>query len=142
VTVLRPDDPTLSPEGHESVVVSAVVPADLPWGSEATVRRCTELLLEAAGRAVPGLRERLIWHELRTADRTEDETGARFGAVPPPALAAGRGRYLHPANATRLPGLYRVGGWAHPGGGLPHAGMSGALVAGLIVEGPEFRGSQ
>ena len=34
------------------------------------------------------------------------------------------------------------GGWSHPGGGLPHAGMSGALVAGLIVEGPEFRGSQ
>ncbi|MGV9274129.1 phytoene desaturase family protein [Streptomyces griseosporeus] len=142
VTVLCPDDPTLSPEGHESVVVSAVVPADLPWESEATVRRCTDVLLEAAGRAVPGLRERLLWHELRTPDRTEDETGARFGAVPPPALAAGRGRHLHPANATRLPGLYRVGGWSHPGGGLPHAGMSGALVAGLIVEGPEFRGSQ
>ncbi|MFE3287251.1 phytoene dehydrogenase, partial [Streptomyces sp. NPDC059233] len=27
-------------------------------------------------------------------------------------------------------------------GGLPHAGMTGALVAGLIVEGAEFRGSQ
>ncbi|NED71128.1 NAD(P)/FAD-dependent oxidoreductase, partial [Streptomyces sp. SID9944] len=51
-------------------------------------------------------------------------------------------RLLHPANSTALPGLFTVGGWSHPGGGLPHAGMSGALVAGLIVEGPEFRGSR
>ncbi|MER5943447.1 hypothetical protein ABT121_39860 [Streptomyces sp. NPDC001928] len=41
-----------------------------------------------------------------------------------------------------MSGLFTVGGWSHPGGGLPHAGMSGALVAGLIVEGPEFQGSQ
>ncbi|MGB8941006.1 MAG: NAD(P)/FAD-dependent oxidoreductase, partial [Streptomyces sp.] len=52
------------------------------------------------------------------------------------------GRLLHPANSTRLPGLFAAGGWSHPGGGLPHAGMSGTLVAGLIVEGPDFRGSQ
>ncbi|MYR59375.1 NAD(P)/FAD-dependent oxidoreductase, partial [Streptomyces sp. SID625] len=49
---------------------------------------------------------------------------------------------LHPANSTGTEGLFAVGGWAHPGGGLPHAGMSGALVAGLVVEGPDFRGSQ
>jgi hypothetical protein len=39
-------------------------------------------------------------------------------------------------------GVFAVGGWAQPGGGLAHAGMSGALVAGLVVEGPGFRGSQ
>ncbi|MDG4862068.1 NAD(P)/FAD-dependent oxidoreductase, partial [Streptomyces sp. T-3] len=64
------------------------------------------------------------------------------GAVPAPALAGSSGQFLYPSNGTGLPGLYSVGGWAHPGGGLPHAGMSGALVAGLIVEGPDFRGSQ
>ncbi|MYX21129.1 NAD(P)/FAD-dependent oxidoreductase, partial [Streptomyces sp. SID8380] len=53
----------------------------------------------------------------------------------------GGGRWLHPANSTALPGLHAVGGWSHPGGGLPHAGMSGALVAGLIVEGAGFTGS-
>ncbi|WBO66865.1 phytoene desaturase family protein [Streptomyces camelliae] len=143
VTVLRPDDPALKPdEEHESVVVSAVVSSEVGWEDEGTVRRYTDLLLEAARPAIPGLAERLLWHEVRTPEHVEDETGARFGAVPAPALAAGRGRFLHPANTTRLPGLYRVGGWSHPGGGLPHAGMSGALVAGLIVEGPEFRGSQ
>ncbi|GAB1335165.1 NAD(P)/FAD-dependent oxidoreductase [Streptomyces sp. E-15] len=143
VTVLRPDDPALRPDDdHESVVLSATVPTDAPWAQEDTARRYTELLLDAAGRVLPGLRERLLWHEVRAPGDTEDETGARHGAVPAPALAAGRGRFLHPANTTRLPGLYRAGGWSHPGGGLSHAGMSGALVAGLIVEGPEFRGSR
>ncbi|NEA50395.1 NAD(P)/FAD-dependent oxidoreductase, partial [Streptomyces sp. SID10815] len=59
-----------------------------------------------------------------------------------PTLAAAGGRLLHPANSTPVAGLFTVGGWSHPGGGLAHAGMSGALVAGLIVEGPEFRGSR
>lgn len=143
VTVLRPDDPALTPDGeHESAVVSAVLSGEAGWADEGTVRRYTGFLLEAAGRAVPALRERLWWHEVRTPEHTEGETGARLGAVPAPSLAAGQGRFLHPANTTRVPELYRVGGWSHPGGGLPHAGMSGALVAGLIVEGPQFRGSQ
>ncbi|POX50314.1 phytoene dehydrogenase [Streptomyces sp. Ru72] len=143
VTVLRPDDRTLAPDSeHESVVASAVVSSEAPWEDEGTVRRYTDLLLEAAEKAIPGLPERLLWHEVRAPGHIEDETGAPSGAVPAPALAAGKGRFLHPANTTRLPGLHRVGGWSHPGGGLPHAGMSGALVAGLIVEGPDFRGSQ
>ncbi len=139
VTVLRPDDPALVPDpDHEAVVLSAVVPArpDEPFEQYA------EHVITAAGRAVPGLRDRLLWHEVRTPADIEDATGAEGGAVPAPALAAAGGRLLHPSNSTRLPGLFAVGGWAHPGGGLPHAGMSGALVAGLIVEGPEFRGSQ
>ncbi|MFJ3301793.1 phytoene desaturase family protein [Streptomyces sp. NPDC086549] len=143
VTVLRPDDPALRPDdAHESVVVSAVVSTEAGWEVEATAERLADLVVAAAGAAVPGLRERILWREVRTPHHGEEETGAWFGAVPAPALAAGGGRFLHPANTTRLPGLYRVGGWSHPGGGLPHAGMSGALVAGLIVEGAEFRGSQ
>lgn len=141
VTVLRPDDPALRPDDdHESVVLSAVLSTDAGWESDSTARVCTDFLLEAAGAAVPGLRERLIWHETRLPEQVTGTGG--FGEISAPALAAGKGRFLHPANATRLPGLFRVGGWSHPGGGLPHAGMSGALVAGLIVEGPEFRGSR
>lgn len=134
VTVLRPDDPALRPDGdHESVVLSAVVasePGQLP--SERREALADELVT-AAEAVIPGLRERILWRETEDGDS---------GEVSAPSLAAGEGRFLHPANTTRLPGLYRVGGWSHPGGGLPHAGMSGALVAGLIVEGPEFRGSQ
>ena len=143
VTVLRPDDPALRPdEEHESVVLSAAVPAEGDWHRSERGERFADLLVAAAEAAIPGLRERLLWREIRSPGLGEDETGAAFGGVSAPSLAAGEGRFLHPANTTRFPGLYRVGGWSHPGGGLPHAGMSGALVAGLIVEGPEFRGSQ
>jgi phytoene desaturase len=138
VTVLRPDDPRLAPAGHEAVTLTTVVPArpGRPHGDLA------DRMLTVAERAVPGLRGRLLWHEVRTPADIADATGAEGGAVPVPALAARGGRLLHPSNSTRVPGLFTVGGWAHPGGGLPHAGMSGALAAGLIVEGPEFRGSQ
>ncbi|MFE6198685.1 phytoene desaturase family protein [Streptomyces sp. NPDC057838] len=138
VTVLRPDDPGSAPAGHEAVTLSTVVPARLDGSHDALAER----LITAAARVLPDLRERVLWHEVRTPADIARETGAEGGAVPVPALAAAGGRLLHPSNGTRVPGLFTVGGWAHPGGGLPHAGMSGALVAGLIVEGPEFRGSQ
>ncbi|MGW6710719.1 phytoene desaturase family protein [Streptomyces sp. NPDC054956] len=134
-TVLRPDDPATRPDAdHEAVTVHAVVTGGPAPSSEE--------LLAAAARAVPGLRERLLWHELRTPADIAAATGAAHGAVPAPSLAGAGGRLLHPANTTALPGLHLAGGWAHPGGGLAHAGMTGALVAGLIVEGAGFRGSQ
>ncbi|GKQ38050.1 NAD(P)/FAD-dependent oxidoreductase [Streptomyces sp. A012304] len=138
VTVLRPDDPRLVPDtGHEAVTLSAVVPA----GARIPADR-VDAVVSVAERVLPDLRERLLWHEVRAPGDIARETGAPGGSVPAPALAAAGGRLLHPSNSTGLPGLFSVGGWSHPGGGLPHAGMSGALVAGLIVEGPEFRGSQ
>ncbi|MEU9368847.1 NAD(P)/FAD-dependent oxidoreductase [Streptomyces avermitilis] len=138
LTVLRPDDPGLVPDGeHEAVTLTLPAPAGLSV-TESDVDR----ILGIAERAIPDLRDRLLWHETRTPDDVAQATGAPGGAIPAPALAAADGRLLHPANTTRMPGLFTVGGWSHPGGGLPHAGMSGALVAGLIVEGPDFRGSQ
>ncbi|MBP5932167.1 phytoene desaturase family protein [Streptomyces scabiei] len=143
VTVLRPDDPSLVPDsGHEAVTVTCAVPAGHGASGAEAVEGYAQRLITAAERAVPDLRERLAWHEVRTPADIARTTGAEGGAVPAPALAAGEGLLLHPSNSTATPGLFTVGGWSHPGGGLPHAGMSGALVAGLIVEGPGFRGSQ
>lgn len=145
VTVLRPDDAELVPDlGHEAITLSSVVPEqpDRGWAEREVFDLHAENLIAVAERAVPGLRDRLLWHEVCTPADIAEATGTEGGAVPAPALAAGAGRLLHPSNSTAIPGLFTVGGWSHPGGGLPHAGMSGALVAGLIVEGPEFRGSQ
>ncbi|WP_405678515.1 NAD(P)/FAD-dependent oxidoreductase [Streptomyces sp. NBC_01511] len=145
VTVLRPDDPTTRPDDeHEAVTVTATVAPHGPvdWADPGLRERYADVLVEAAGAAVPELRERLLRREVRTPADTQALTGARGGSVPAPSLAGADGRLLHPANSTRLPGLYLVGGEAHPGGGPAHAGMSGALVAGLIVEGADFRGSR
>ncbi|MFJ5259177.1 phytoene desaturase family protein [Streptomyces sp. NPDC088387] len=142
VTVLRPDDPGSVPDaGHEAMTLTATVPAG-SGGSREEAEAAVERMVTVAERAILGLRDRVLWRAVRTPADIGDETGAVGGAVPAPALAAADGRLLHPANSTALPGLFGVGGWSHPGGGLPHAGMSGALVAGLIVEGPDFRGSQ
>ncbi|ANJ07060.1 phytoene desaturase family protein [Streptomyces parvulus] len=139
VTVLRPDDPALVPDAdHEAVTLTSVVSARATPDAEEAAGR----LVDAAERAMPGLRDRLLWREVRTPADVAAATGVADGAIPAPALAAAGGRLLHAANSTRTEGLFTVGGWSHPGGGLPHAGMSGALVAGLVVEGPEFRGSQ
>jgi phytoene dehydrogenase-like protein len=77
---------------------------------------------------------------VRTPANTLRETGT--ATVPGPALAGAGGELLPAPNRSPLPGLFLTGGWSHPGGGLAHTGMSGALAAGLIVEGEEFRGSQ
>jgi phytoene desaturase len=143
VTVMRPDDPLLRPDdGHEAVTLTATVPAGLRDGQSwaEAAEAAADRLVAAAQSAVPGLRERILWREVRTPDDTRHDTGC--AAVPAPALAGGSGAFLPAPNTGPLSGLYFAGGWAHPGGGLAHAGMSGALVAGLIVEGADFRGSR
>ncbi|MEU5216144.1 NAD(P)/FAD-dependent oxidoreductase [Streptomyces sp. NPDC020807] len=138
VTVLRPDDPALRPDGeHEAVTVTATV--DGSSGAEGW-DAFADRMVEAAGLAVPGLADRLLWRHVRTPEDVRRDTGS--AEVPGPGLGGAGGRLLPAANVSPLPGLYFAGGWSHPGGGLAHAGMSGALVAGLIVEGTDFRGSQ
>ncbi|RKN75369.1 NAD(P)/FAD-dependent oxidoreductase [Streptomyces klenkii] len=145
VTVLRPDDPDVRPDdGHEAVTLTATVAPHgrVDWADEATAAGFAERVLDAAEGLLPGLRDRLLWHEVRTPADTERATGAEGGGVPAPVLAGGGGAFLRTANATPLSGLYLAGGFAHPGGGLAHAGMSGTMAAGLIVSGADWRGSQ
>lgn len=151
LTVLRPDDPVLRPDAdHESAVLAVPVGPDEVRG-EAAAARLADRLTAAADAAGLGLGERVLWREVRTPRDVEAETGAPGGLVPAPALAGPHARGgrtgrddavdVRPPNKAATKGLYRAGGWAHPGGGAPHAGMSGALVAGLIVEGDDWRGS-
>ncbi|MBM7438453.1 NAD(P)/FAD-dependent oxidoreductase [Streptomyces sp. HB132] len=145
VTVLRPDDPATRPdEEHEAVTLTVTVAPHGPvdWTDPGLRERFADAVIGRAAEAVPGLRERILHAEVRTPAETAADTGARGGSVPAPALAGAEGSCLHSGNRTPLPGLYRAGGWSHPGGGMAHAGMSGALVAGLVVEGDGFRGSQ
>lgn len=142
VTVLRPDDPALRPDdAHETAVLSAVLTPPEAAGARDPERLADELLatVDAAGL---GLGDRVLWRVTRTPADNEAETGSPGGLVPTPALAGAGGRYLRTPNQGSPAGLYRAGGWAHPGGGLAHAGMSGALAAGLFTGGADWRGSQ
>jgi phytoene desaturase len=133
--VLRPDDPSLVPgAGYEAVTLTAVVRPQgaVDWTAPGAADAYADRLIEAALPAVPDLAGRLLWREARTPADTERETGRPGGGVPGPALAGGNGRWLAAPNHGPLEGLYLVGAGAHPGGGLPNVGMSGALVAGLL----------
>jgi phytoene dehydrogenase-like protein len=141
VTVLRPDDPALRPDDdHATAVLSTAVP-----GPVADPEALAGELVAAADAAGLGLGERTLWRRVRTPRDDASVTGAPDGLVPPPVLAG----LAHPAvdrlraaNRAPLAGLYRAGGWAHPGGGLAHTGMSGALAAGLLTGGDDWRGSR
>lgn len=51
--------------------------------------------------------------------------GALYGL----ASHSWRTSFLRPAAASKLPGLYLVGGYAHPGAGVPMVALSGVLAA-------------
>ena len=128
VQVLRPDDATLAPAGHEAAVLTVTVPAHgrLDWNEAGRAAAYADAVL---AHAAPQLRERVLWREVRTPADTEAWTGAAGGSVPGPALAGSGGAWLRAANRTARPGLYLVGGAAHPGGGLARVGMSAAVTA-------------
>ena len=136
VQVLRPDDATLAPAGHEAAVLTVTVPAHggaqdrtFDWTVPGRAEAYADALLR---HAAPELRERVLWREVRTPADYQSATGAAGGSVPGPALAGADGRYLRPPNRTGLPGLYLVGGTAHPGGGLARVGMSATVTSELI----------
>ena len=99
----------------------------------------------------PGLRERYadrVLEVLAPAVRTSaaGSAGGR-SALPPTSNAAPRApggaiygtashgmlaALLRPANRSPVPGLYLVGGSAHPGGGLPIVALSAKIVADLV----------
>ncbi|GJF32985.1 phytoene dehydrogenase [Kitasatospora sp. NE20-6] len=115
VQVLRPDDPSLVPgPGHEAVTLTVTCGSRPDGDLDAYAGH----LLDHLAGAGTDLRDRVLWREVRAV-----------GSVPVPSLSGG---VLQPANATSTPGLYRIGGAAHPGGGLARVGMSASITAGLI----------
>ncbi|WP_371496565.1 FAD-dependent oxidoreductase [Kitasatospora sp. NBC_00374] len=119
VQVLRPGDPALAPDAdHEAVTLTVTVPERV----DATeLDSYTDRLLDHLAGAGIDVRDRVLWREPRT-----------WGALPAPALAGAGGAYLSAPNRSAVPGLYRIGAAAHPGGGLARVGMSAAITAGLI----------
>ncbi len=133
VQVLRPDDSSLLPdEEHETVTLTVTVPsqARLDWTAPGVAEAFADRLLAHVDAAGLGLGERVLWRVVRTPADTERETSTPGGAVPRPALAGAGGAFLLAANADGAG--YRIGGAAHPGGGLARAGMSACVTAGLI----------
>ncbi|MEV6717666.1 phytoene desaturase family protein [Lentzea sp. NPDC051208] len=134
VYVCAPDDPAVAPEGDEAwfVLVNAPRHGDVDWTTPGLADSYADRVLRVmAGRGLD-VRHRVRWRVIRTPADWERDTGAVGGSIYGSSSNGPRAALLRPANRAPVPGLFLVGGSAHPGGGLPLVAMSARIVARMI----------
>lgn len=140
VYVSAPDDPAICPPGHEAWFVLVNAPRHGPDGSRGTLDWDSAglasgyegrvlSLLAARGYSV---RERLLFSKVLTPADLQRRTGAPGGAIYGAALHGLRATLRRPGNASKVRGLFLVGGSTHPGGGLPLVVLSAKIVARMV----------
>jgi phytoene desaturase len=138
IYVHAPDDPALRPDDASEgwfVLVNAPVHdpgRGVDW-DEPGLRDCyaDHVLATLAARGTD-VRDRIRVREIRTPADLGRCAGAPGGAIYGTASHGPRAALRRPANRSPVPGLYLVGGSAHPGGGLPLVLLSAEITAGLI----------
>ena len=135
VYVAAPDDPALRPnEDCEacSVLVDAPRHGPVDWRATGVAQAYAEHVLDVLAARGLDVRGRVLWRGVRTPADLQDATGAPGGAIYGSSSNGAGAAFLRPANRSPLPGLFLVGGSAHPGGGLPLVALSAAIVADLV----------
>ena len=138
VYVSAPDDPATRPdEDSESWFVLVNAPRHEPgrgvdWDAPGLADSYADRVLAVLARRGLDVRDRIRWREVRTPADLARATGSVGGSIYGTSSNGARAAFLRPANASPLPGLYLVGGSAHPGGGLPLVTLSAEIVAGLV----------
>jgi phytoene desaturase len=134
-----PDDDAMRPDAdHESwfILVNAprhgAGPGCIDWDSPGIAESYADHVLSVLAERGVDLRARQLWREVRTPADLERATRAPGGSIYGSSSNGARAAFLRPANISPVPGLYLVGGSAHPGGGLPLVGLSAQIVAEAI----------
>ncbi|MHB8796795.1 MAG: phytoene desaturase family protein, partial [Candidatus Nanopelagicales bacterium] len=140
VYVCAPDDPRMRPDDDSEawfVLVNAPRHGTgggrtVDWDAPGLAGRYADHVLGVLAARGMDVRDRIAWREVRTPADLERATRAPGGSIYGTSSNGARAAFQRPANASPIPGLYLVGGSAHPGGGLPLVGMSAEIVATLI----------
>jgi phytoene dehydrogenase-like protein len=138
VYVSAPDDPALRPDDDsESWFVLVNAPRHAPahgmdWDAPGLAERYADRILDVMALRGLDVRNRVRWRVVRTPADLARDTGSAGGAIYGTSSNGTRAAFLRPANASPVPGLFLVGGSAHPGGGLPLVALSAEIVAGLV----------
>ena len=137
VYVHSPADPAMAPAGGEAWFVLVNAPVHDPaggvdWDAPGLAERYADRVLEVLARRGEDVRGRIRWREIRTPADLERDAAAPGGAIYGTASHGMLAALLRPANRSPVPGLYLVGGSAHPGGGLPIVALSAKIVADLV----------
>jgi phytoene desaturase len=138
VYVCAPDDPAMRPDGDEAWFVLVNAPrhgtgrASVDWTAQGMADAYADRVLAVLADRGLDVRDRLLWREVRTPADLEHATRSPGGAIYGTSSNGARSAFLRPANRSPVPGLFLVGGSAHPGGGLPLVGLSAAIVADMV----------
>jgi phytoene desaturase len=138
VYVSAADDPELRPDDDsESWFVLVNAPRHDPeegvdWDEPGLADRYARQVLDVMARRGLDVRDRVRWCVVRTPADLARETGSPGGSIYGTSSNGARAAFLRPANAAPVPGVFLVGGSAHPGGGLPLVLLSAEIVAGLV----------
>ncbi|GAB1513150.1 phytoene desaturase family protein [Actinophytocola sp. KF-1] len=134
VYVCSPADPAVAPDGDEAwfVLVNAPRHGPVDWTAPGLAEDYADRVLAVMADRGLDVRDRVRWREVRTPADWARDTGSVGGSIYGSSSNGPRAALLRPGNQGPVPGLYLVGGSAHPGGGLPLVAMSAAIVAGLV----------
>lgn len=135
-----PDDPLMRPDDDtEAWFILVNTPrhgngmrGSVDWAAPGLADEYADLLLQRLAERGTDIRDRVLWRELRTPADLAHDTRAPGGSIYGSSSNGPRAAFQRPANQSPIPGLYLVGGSAHPGGGLPLVGMGAEIVADLI----------
>ena len=134
-----PDDPAMRPDDdHESwfILVNAPGQGVIDWRREGLQEQYADHVLAQLAHRGTDIRDRVLWRRVQTPADLQQQTWSPGGAIYGTSSNGARAAFTRPANRSPVPGLYLVGGSAHPGGGLPLVGMGAAIVAELIGSEP------
>lgn len=128
-----PDDPAVAGASTYPwfVLVNAPRQGQHDWRGVDRDAVAAEILRTMASRGYD-IRDRVEQWQLRTPADLEDRTRSVGGAIYGSSANGARSAFLRPVNRSPVPGLFLVGGSAHPGGGLPLVLLSAQITDRLI----------
>lgn len=135
-----PTDPLMRPDAdHESWFILINAPRQgvdergaVDWTAPGVADGYADRILARLAERGVDVRDRILWRELRTPVDYARDVRAPAGTIYGASSNGPRAAFQRPDNRSPIPGLFLVGGSAHPGGGLPLVGMGAEITAGLI----------
>jgi len=138
VYLSAPADPSTVPRpgtGAWFVLVNAArhdPGAGMDWDAGGVAPEYAEHILTLMAERGLDIRSGIGHYDVLTPADLERRTLTPGGSIYGTSSNGPRAAFLRPRNASPVPGLFLVGGSAHPGGGLPLVMMSARIVAELI----------
>ena len=134
IYVCRPQDPSMAPQNAESWFVLINAPrhqldSGCDWTAKGLVEHYSSQILKQLASRGFDTTTRIKWLNSTSPADLESRTRAPGGSIYGTSSNGTSSAFLRPNNTSPLPGLFLVGGSAHPGGGLPLVAMSAAIVA-------------